>query len=87
MRVQDLDFERRQLTVRNGKGGKDSRTLLPGSQCEGAAPDGRVGSSDSAVCLGEGSTALLSGNGFFRSENAGRMILLEKRSAIIWTQA
>jgi integrase len=33
LRVQDLDFERRELTVRNGKGGKDRRTLLPGSQC------------------------------------------------------
>jgi len=34
LRVQDLDFERRELTVRNGKGGKDRRTLLPESQCE-----------------------------------------------------
>lgn len=34
LRVHDLDFERRELTVRNGKGGKDCRTLLPGSQCE-----------------------------------------------------
>ena len=32
LRVQDLDFERRELTVRNGKGGKDRRTLLPGTQ-------------------------------------------------------
>jgi site-specific recombinase XerD len=32
LRVQDLDFERRDLTVRNGKGGKDRRTLLPGTQ-------------------------------------------------------
>ncbi len=29
LRVQDLDFQRRELTVRNGKGGKDRRTLLP----------------------------------------------------------
>jgi len=34
LRVQDLDFERRELTVRNGKGGKDRRTLLPESRCE-----------------------------------------------------
>ena len=34
LRVQDLDFERRELTVRNGKGGKDRRTLLPGTQFE-----------------------------------------------------
>jgi integron integrase len=34
LRVQDLDFEGRELTVRNGKAGKDRRTLLPGSQCE-----------------------------------------------------
>lgn len=26
--VQDLDFNRRELTVRSGKGGKDRRTLL-----------------------------------------------------------
>jgi integrase len=32
LRVQDLNFERRELTVRNGKGGKDPRTLLPGTQ-------------------------------------------------------
>jgi integron integrase len=29
LRVQDLDFERRELTVRDGKGGKDRRTMLP----------------------------------------------------------
>jgi site-specific recombinase XerD len=29
LRVQDLDFNRRELTVRDGKGGKDRRTLLP----------------------------------------------------------
>ncbi len=29
LRVQDLDFERRELTVRDGKGSKDRRTMLP----------------------------------------------------------
>jgi integron integrase len=29
LRVQDLEFTRHELTVRNGKGGKDRRTLLP----------------------------------------------------------
>lgn len=29
LRVQDLDFGRKELTVRDGKGGKDRRTLLP----------------------------------------------------------
>jgi integrase len=29
LRVKDLDVERRELTVRDGKGGKDRRTLLP----------------------------------------------------------
>lgn len=29
LRVKDLDFNRRELTVRDGKGGKDRRTLLP----------------------------------------------------------
>ena len=29
LRVHDLDFQRQQITVRNGKGGKDRRTMLP----------------------------------------------------------
>ena len=29
LRVQDLDFVRREITVRHGKGGKDRRTVLP----------------------------------------------------------
>lgn len=32
LRVKDLDFERRELIVRDGKGGKDRRCLLPESQ-------------------------------------------------------
>ncbi len=31
LRVHDLDFHRHELTVRDGKGGKDRRTLLPNS--------------------------------------------------------
>ncbi|MFY8149152.1 MAG: integron integrase [Prochlorococcaceae cyanobacterium] len=31
LRVKDLDFERRELTVRDGKGGKDRMTMLPQS--------------------------------------------------------
>ena len=31
LRVKDLDFGRRELTVRDGKGGKDRRTVLPRS--------------------------------------------------------
>ena len=31
LRVKDLDFERRELTVRDGKGGKDRMTLMPQS--------------------------------------------------------
>ncbi len=31
LRVKDLDFERRELTVRDGKGQKDRRTMLPAS--------------------------------------------------------
>ncbi len=31
LRIKDVDFERRQLTVRRGKGAKDRATLLPGS--------------------------------------------------------
>jgi len=29
LRVHDLDFNRQELTVRHGKGGKDRRTMLP----------------------------------------------------------
>lgn len=29
LRIQDLDFDRREITVRSGKGGKDRRTVLP----------------------------------------------------------
>lgn len=34
LRVKDLDFERRQITVREGKGGKDRVTMLPGMLVE-----------------------------------------------------
>ena len=29
LRVKDLDFERREVTIREGKGGKDRMTMLP----------------------------------------------------------
>ncbi len=29
LRVHDLDFNQQELTVRNGKGGEDRRTMLP----------------------------------------------------------
>ncbi|MBM5817360.1 MAG: integron integrase [Cyanobacteria bacterium K_Offshore_surface_m2_239] len=35
IRVQDLDFDRDELTVRNGKGGKDRKALLPRSLVAG----------------------------------------------------
>ncbi len=31
LRVKDVDFDRREITVRNGKGSKDRRTMLPAS--------------------------------------------------------
>lgn len=34
LRVKDVDFERLEVTVRQGKGGKDRHTLLPGSLIE-----------------------------------------------------
>ena len=34
LRVKDVDFERREITVRDGKGGKDRRTMLPRSLVE-----------------------------------------------------
>ena len=34
LRVHDLDFQRMQITVRHGKGGKDRRTMLPARVAE-----------------------------------------------------
>lgn len=34
LRVKDADFARAEITVRDGKGGKDRRTVLPRSLCE-----------------------------------------------------
>jgi integron integrase len=34
LRVKDIDFERHEITVREGKGGKDRRTMLPASLAE-----------------------------------------------------
>src|SRR5690606_21740359 len=34
LRIQDVDFGRRELTVRSGKGGKDRRTMLPATLVE-----------------------------------------------------
>ena len=38
LRVHDLDFQRQQITVRNGKGGKDRRTMLPARVGETLGP-------------------------------------------------
>lgn len=35
LRVQDLDFDRRTITIRDGKGGKDRTTMLPASLADG----------------------------------------------------
>lgn len=34
LRVKDIDFARNEITVRDGKGGKDRRTVLPASLVE-----------------------------------------------------
>ena len=34
LRVQDIDFQRREITVRHGKGGKDRRTVMPAATVE-----------------------------------------------------
>ena len=34
LRAHDLDFQRLQITVRHGKGGKDRRTMLPSRVAE-----------------------------------------------------
>ena len=38
--MKDLDFDRRELTVRDGKGGRDRLTLLPQSLVSGLHPLG-----------------------------------------------
>jgi len=40
LRVHDLDFQRLQITVRHGNGGKDRRTMLPQSLVAGLHPLG-----------------------------------------------
>jgi len=56
LRVQDIDFARREITVRQGKGGKDRRTMLPGMGVEALhaqlAEARRVHERDLAVGLG-----------------------------------
>jgi integron integrase len=37
LRVKDVDFQRNEITVRDGKGGKDRRTMLPASATRGLA--------------------------------------------------
>jgi site-specific recombinase XerD len=56
LRVKDVDFDLRQLTVRNGKGGKDRATMLPEAVVE---PLGR----HLDVVRAEHEQALLRGNG------------------------
>ena len=34
LRIKDVDFERREITVHEGKGNKDRRTMLPQRVCE-----------------------------------------------------
>jgi len=34
LRIKDVDFARNEITVRDGKGGKDRRTVLPASLCD-----------------------------------------------------
>jgi integrase len=45
LRAQDLDFKRRELTVRNGKGGQDRRTLLPERLAKKLRNQGTAGAS------------------------------------------
>ena len=42
LRVHDVNFQRRQITVRQGKGGKDRRTMLPATGGEKLRVHGRV---------------------------------------------
>jgi integron integrase len=57
LRVQDVDFARREITVRQGKGGKDRRTMLPAMSVEALqgqlAEARRVHERDSAAGFGE----------------------------------
>lgn len=57
LRVQDIDFARREVTVRHGKGGKDRRTVLPqalvGPLQAQAAEVARLHAADLAAGFGE----------------------------------
>ena len=65
LRVQDLDWDRGEILVRHGKGGKDRRTMLPasaagdaggppgaGARVAPAQPGPRLGPGGAAVCDG-----------------------------------
>jgi len=52
--VQDLDFERRELTVSDGKGGKDRRTMLPVGGGEPLQAVRRLNKMDKSVCSCKG---------------------------------
>jgi integrase len=77
LRVHDLDFNRRELTVRNGKGGKDRRTLLPERLSKELCNHLEVGSQVPECRCGVGL-----GSGCFHSKGVGRIPPLENRGAI-----
>jgi integrase len=56
LRVKDVDFAARQITVRDGKGGKDRVTMLPDALARRDEPAGPV--VKSMKILGAGGTAL-----------------------------
>ena len=56
LRVKDVEFERRELTVRDGKGGKDRVTVLPENRGLRASADAIRWPSPYPLPEGEGET-------------------------------
>ena len=56
LRVRDVDFARREIVVRDGKGGKDRVTMLPASLAEGLQAHSRVvkAQHDADLAMGRG---------------------------------
>jgi integrase len=103
LRVHDVDFQRLQITVRHGKGGKDRRTMLPAGVGEKLRPHlekvRRLHRQDLAEGYGRvrlphalGANTHThqwngAGNGCSRNSTAGVTLRQESRGATTWIPA